>query len=225
MLPKTKEEFAKYIDHTLLRADATEVEIRKLCHEAIKYNFAAVCVNPCFIDVCKNLLTDTGINIATVIGFPLGANSSNVKFYEAGMAILGGANELDMVINISMLKSGNFSYVEKEISEIVRLADEAKALVKVIIETALLSEEEKIEACRIVSASGAHFIKTSTGFAKIGATVEDVELMRKHCSPQVQIKASGGIKTVDFALKLIEAGATRIGTSSGVELIKILNNL
>ncbi|MCX8055387.1 MAG: deoxyribose-phosphate aldolase [Ignavibacteria bacterium] len=219
MLPKTKEEFAKYIDSTILRADATEHEIVMLCQEAIKNNFAAVCVNPCNIELCKNLLQNSKINIATVVGFPLGANISNVKFYEAGMALLAGATELDMVINIAKLKDRNYSYVEKEISEIVRLSNEAKSIVKVIIETALLTETEKIEACKIVSNSGADFIKTSTGFAKTGATIEDVELMRKYCDPSVKIKASGGIKTVDFALKLIEAGAERIGTSSGVELM------
>ncbi|HOQ48702.1 MAG TPA: deoxyribose-phosphate aldolase [Candidatus Kapabacteria bacterium] len=219
MLPKTKEEFAKYIDSTILRADATENEITQLCKDAIKYGFAAVCVNPCNIELCRSLLQNSKINIATVVGFPLGANISNVKFYEAGMALLAGASELDMVINIAKLKDKNFSFVEKEISEIVRLGSEAKALVKVIIETALLTDAEKIEACKIVSNSGAHFIKTSTGFAKTGATIEDIELMRKYCDPSVKIKASGGIKTVDFALKLIEAGAERIGTSSGVELI------
>ncbi|MEJ5246021.1 MAG: deoxyribose-phosphate aldolase [Bacteroidota bacterium] len=219
MLPKTKEEFAKYIDSTILRADATEHEIDMLCQDAIKYNFAAVCVNPCNIELCKTLLQNSKINIATVVGFPLGANISNVKFYEAGMALLAGATELDMVINIAKLKDRNYNYVEKEISEIVRLSNEAKSIVKVIIETALLTETEKIEACKIVSNSGADFIKTSTGFAKTGATTEDVELMRKYCDPRVKIKASGGIKTVDFALKLIEAGAERIGTSSGVELM------
>ncbi|MCX8055912.1 MAG: deoxyribose-phosphate aldolase [Ignavibacteria bacterium] len=219
MIPQTKEEFAKYIDSTLLRADATEHEIAMLCQDAIKYNFAAVCVNPCNIEVCKKLLQNSVIKIATVIGFPLGANISNVKFYEAGMALLAGATELDMVINIAKLKDRNYSYVEKEVSEIVRLSNEAKAIVKVIVETALLTETEKIEVCKIVSNSGADFIKTSTGFAKTGATVEDVELMRKYCSPSIKIKASGGIKTVDFALKLIDAGAERIGTSSGVELI------
>lgn len=219
MLPKTKEEFARYIDSTILRADATEHEIVMLCQDAIKYNFAAVCVNPCNIELCKTLLQNSKINIATVVGFPLGANISNVKFYEAGMALLAGATELDMVINVAKLKDRNYSYVEKEISEIVRLCNEAKSIVKVIIETALLTETEKIEACKIVSNAGADFIKTSTGFAKTGATREDVELMRKYCDPRVKIKASGGIKTVDFALKLIEAGAKRIGTSSGVELM------
>lgn len=219
MLPKTKQEFAKFIDSTLLRPDATEREIAALCQDAKENGFAAVCVNPCYVEQCKNHLAGSDIAIATVIGFPLGANVSNVKFYEAGLALLAGAKELDMVLNISMFKSGNYSYVENEIFEIVRLAHEAKAIVKVIIETALLSEKEKIEACKIVSNTGAHFIKTSTGFSRAGATVDDVALLRKHCSPLVQVKASGGVKTAEFALQLIEAGATRIGTSSAVELM------
>ncbi len=215
----SKAELAKYIDHTILKPDATTEDILNLCSEAIKYGFASVCVNPCHIERCVPLLRPSGIKTATVIGFPLGATKSEVKFYEAGLALLAGADELDMVINIGWLKSGRYDELKKEVSDIALLCKDAEKTLKVIIETSLLTEQEKITACKIVSEADAGFIKTSTGFSGGGATLEDIKLMRKHCSSNVKIKASGGIKTLEFALELIEAGADRIGTSSGVSII------
>lgn len=220
MIELSKQELAKYIDHTLLKADASTSELTTLCSEAKANGFASVCVNPAFIPLCKDLLGDSEVKIATVIGFPLGATLSNVKFYEAGMAILAGAQELDMVINITELKAGNLSYVSKEIADIVELARESNSTVKVIIETSMLTEEEKISACKVVTYSGAEYIKTSTGFGGGGATIEDIRLMRQHCGPKVKIKASGGVRTKEFALELIEAGADRIGTSAGVTIVQ-----
>jgi len=214
-----KAELAKYIDHTLLKPDTTNDDIMKLCNEAQYYGFASVCVNPIHVELCRGLLYGTGIKIATVIGFPLGATLSNVKFYEAGLAILAGANELDMVINISELKAGNLSAVQKEIIDIVELANQSNAIVKVIVETSLLTEAEKLMAARVVSFANAHYIKTSTGFSNGGATIEDVKLFNANCSENVKIKASGGIKTADFAIQLINAGASRIGTSAGVQIM------
>ncbi len=214
-----KAELAKYIDHTLLKPGANNDEIKKLCHEAQFYGFASVCVNPIHVELCRGLLYNSGVKIASVIGFPLGATLPNVKFYEAGLAILAGANELDMVINISELKAGNLSALQKEITDIVELANQSNAIIKVIVETSLLTEAEKIMAARVVTFANAHYIKTSTGFADGGATVEDIKLFKANCGENVKIKASGGIKTADFAIELINAGASRIGTSAGVQIM------
>ncbi|WAM32393.1 deoxyribose-phosphate aldolase [Caldicellulosiruptor naganoensis] len=216
----TKIEIAKFIDHTLLRSNATHAEIKKLCDEAIQYSFASVCVNPYYVKVCKEYLKDTSVKVATVIGFPLGATTMKTKIFEAREAFENGADEIDMVINIGALLEGNVDYVYEEIKNIVDIARGYKSkIVKVIIETSELSDQQKIEACKIVMAAGADFVKTSTGFSKSGAKYEDILLMRKVVGDKIKIKASGGIRTYEDALKMIEAGASRIGTSSGVAIV------
>ena len=212
----------KYIDHTLLKPDATRQEIEKLCHEALQHDFAAVCINPCWVELAASICQDTDVKVCTVIGFPLGASTSWMKIEEACDAMDQGAQELDMVINIGLLKSGEYHPVEKEIREIVECAKEQDAIVKVIIETALLTDEEKVMACKLAVNAGAHYVKTSTGFAKSGATVEDIILMRKTVGSRLGVKASGGIRDYATAKAMLDAGATRIGTSSGIT-IALLN--
>lgn len=207
------------IDHTLLKPDATKEMIKKLCLEAIEYKFGAVCVNPYYVRYCKGLLIDTDVKVATVIGFALGANTKEIKAMETKDAIENGADEIDMVINIGALKSHDYSVVEEDIKSVVNAANN-KALVKVIIETCLLTDEEKKTACRLALEAGADYVKTSTGFSTGGAKVEDIKLMKSVVGDKLGIKASGGIKDLKTATELIEAGATRLGTSSG---IKILN--
>jgi deoxyribose-phosphate aldolase len=209
----------KTIDHTALKADTSKSEIKKLCDEAIEYKFKAVCVNPTFVEYCSDLLKDSGVNIATVIGFPLGANTSDTKAFETKDAIEKGANEIDMVINIGALKDADYKLVEEDIASVVAAADK-RAIVKVIIETALLSEEEKTKACELAFKVGADFVKTSTGFSTGGATVADVALMKSLVGNRLGVKASGGVRDYETAKMMIEAGATRIGTSSGVKIIK-----
>lgn len=209
---------AKMIDHTALKPDTTKEEILKLTAEAKKYGFASVCVNPRWTKLASQELKDSGVNVCVVIGFPLGATTTKVKAFEAKGAIKGGATEVDMVINIGDLKDENYIYVEQDIKAVVAVA-KGKALVKVIIETCLLTDEEKVKACEIAKKAGADFVKTSTGFSTGGATVEDVKLMRKTVGEEMGVKASGGIHTREQAIKMIEAGATRIGTSSGVSII------
>lgn len=209
---------AKYIDHTNLKPYATEEDIIKLCDEAKEYGFYAVCVNPYRVKLAKERLKGSGVKVATVIGFPLGATPTEVKVFEARKALEDGADELDMVINIGALKDKNYDYVKKDIEEVVRVAHERGAIVKVIIETCYLSEEEKVKACELAKEAGADFVKTSTGFGTGGATVEDVSLMRKVVGPEMGVKASGGIRTYEQAFAMIEAGANRIGTSSGVKI-------
>jgi deoxyribose-phosphate aldolase len=206
-----------YIDHTMLKPDAGFEDIIKLCGEAQKYKFAAVCVNPCYIDLCSHLLKGTGVKVATVIGFPLGATLTEVKVFEAKEAILRRADELDMVINIGAAKAGRWDYIQSEIEQVVTAAE--KAVVKVIVETALLTNEEKGKACEAVLAGGAHFIKTSTGFGPGGATIEDIKLFKAMVGERIGIKASGGIRTREQAEALIAAGATRLGTSNGAALL------
>ncbi len=210
---------ASYIDHTLLKPDATVQQIDKLCAEAAEYHFASVCVNPWFVPRCVKNLKDTGVKVCTVIGFPLGATTTETKVFEALQAIRSGAEEIDMVINISAMKSGSFQAVEQEIQALAAAA-EGSALLKVIIETCLLTEEEKIRACQIAKRAGADFVKTSTGFSTGGATVEDIVLMRKTVGPEMGVKASGGIRDYATARAMIEAGATRIGASAGVAIVK-----
>lgn len=188
------QELAAKIDHTLLKADAKEEDIRKLCDEAIKYGFATVCVNPCYVPMAKHLLQDTNIGITTVIGFPLGATTSTVKAAETQEAIENGANEIDMVINIGALKDKKYDYVRDDIKAVVHAANN-KAIVKVIIETCLLSNDEKVKACLLAREAGAHFVKTSTGFSEGGAIRDDIVLMRKTVEDTMGVKASGGIKT------------------------------
>ena len=210
---------ALMIDHTLLKPEATRVEINTLCSEAIEYKFKAVCVNPFHVRYCKELLKDTDVKIATVIGFPLGANTTEVKALETKDAIRNGADEIDMVINVGALKNKDFEIVKRDIEEVVKAAGENK-LVKVIIENSLLSREEKIKACELSMQAGADFVKTSTGFGSGGATAEDVKLMKSIVGNKLGVKASGGVRDIQTAKLMIENGATRLGTSSGVKIIK-----
>ena len=211
---------AKMIDHTLLKPDATEQEIAQLCFEAKKYNFASVCVNPTWVGLCAQLLRGSPVKVCTVIGFPLGATSSETKAFETETAIKQGATEIDMVINIGALKARDLETVAKDIRGVVKMAHSHGAIVKVIIETTLLTDEEKTLASLISKEAGADFVKTSTGFAGGGATIHDVELMRKAVGPQMGVKASGGVRTYEDAANMIKAGATRIGASAGVKILQ-----
>jgi len=214
---------AQTIDHTLLRPDADQAAVEKLCNEALNYHFASVCIAPYFVPVAHTNLQGTDIRICTVIGFPLGYTHREIKVAEAGLALAQGAQELDMVINISALKSGQKQVVQDEIAALVQLAHDKGAILKVIIETALLDDKEKIQLCEIVSASGADFIKTSTGFSTAGATLEDIHLMKKNCAPHLKIKASGGIRNLTWAKAMLSVGADRLGTSSGVAIMEELS--
>ncbi len=206
---------AKYIDHTVLKAVATKQDVEKLCAEAAQYGFASVCVNPCWVSLCADLLKDSGVKVCTVIGFPLGANESATKAFEASLAIKNGADEVDMVINIGALKSGLLEVVKNDILA-VREASAGKTL-KVIIETSYLTDEEKKTVCKICGECGADFVKTSTGFSDAGAKAEDVKLMAE--ASGIAVKASGGIRNKEDALKMIEAGASRLGTSAGSKIV------
>jgi len=220
----TRQEISKYIDHTLLKQTATPSQIKQLCDEAAYYKFASVCVNPFYVKLCKEYLENQNVKVATVIGFPLGANTIKTKVFEAREAYLNGADEVDMVINVGMLLSGNYDYVYEKVKNIVNFSREFdNKIVKVIIETSELDEEKKIEACKIVKDAGADFIKTSTGFSKSGAKYEDILLLRRILSDKVKIKASGGIRTYEDALLMIQAGANRIGTSNGVNIVEADN--
>ncbi|MCY9592258.1 deoxyribose-phosphate aldolase [Paenibacillus chitinolyticus] len=210
---------AGMIDHTLLRADATKAEITKLTEEAKKYEFASVCVNPTWVAYSAEQLSGSSVKVCTVIGFPLGATTSAVKAFEAKDAIANGAGEVDMVINIGALKAGDDTLVESDIKAVVDAAA-GKALVKVIIETSLLTDEEKVRASELSVKAGADFVKTSTGFSTGGATPADVALMRKTVGPDVGVKASGGVRSLEDMNAMIEAGATRIGASSGVKIME-----
>lgn len=207
------------IDHTLLKADSCKDEIRKLCNEAMEFGFAAVCVNPYNVKLCSEFLKDSKVKVATVVGFPLGANTKEVKAFETKNAIENGAREIDMVINIGALKNGEYHIVKEDIEAVVNAAGD-KALVKVIIETALLTNKEKIKACELSKEAKADYVKTSTGFSTHGAKLEDVALMKSVVKDELGVKASGGIKDKEIAIKMIKAGANRLGTSSGVEIIK-----
>ncbi|MFC0273185.1 deoxyribose-phosphate aldolase [Metabacillus herbersteinensis] len=210
---------AKMIDHTLLKADATKEQIVELCAEARENGFASVCVNPSWVKTSVEELAGSDVKVCTVIGFPLGASTSSVKAFETMDAIKNGATEVDMVISIGMLKSGNDQAVEEDIRMVVDAACR-KALVKVIIETSLLTEEEKVRACKMSLRAGADFVKTSTGFSTGGATVEDVALMRSVVAYKAGVKASGGIRDLNDLMEMAEAGANRMGTSSGVKIMK-----
>lgn len=209
----------KLIDHTALKPNTNKENILKLIAEAKTYDFASVCVNPCWVALAHQELKNTDVKVCTVIGFPLGANTTEVKVFETKDAIEKGAQEIDMVINIAMLKDKEYDYVENEIHQIVEAAKD-KAIVKVIIETCLLTDEEKIKACELSQKAGADFVKTSTGFSTGGATVHDIALMRKTVGAEMGVKASGGVHTHEEALAMVEAGATRIGASAGVKLLK-----
>ncbi|MBG9448603.1 deoxyribose-phosphate aldolase [Cytobacillus firmus] len=214
---------AKMIDHTLLKADATKDQIEKICAEAKEYNFASVCVNPTWVTLSSDLLNGTEVKVCTVIGFPLGASTPETKAFETKNAIENGATEVDMVINIGALKGGDNELVERDIRAVVDAA-KGKALTKVIIETCLLTEEEKVRACELSVKAGADFVKTSTGFSTGGATAEDIALMRKTVGPDLGVKASGGVRSAEDAQKMIEAGATRIGASSGAAIVNGLTS-
>ena len=212
---------AKYIDHTVLKTTSKEVE--KLCLEAKEYGFYSVCVNGCFVKECKELLKDSDVKIAAVVGFPLGAMTKTAKVFEAREAIANGANEIDMVINVGKLIEGDSKYVEDEIREIKEAIGEN--VLKVIIETCYLNEEQKMLACELSLNANADFVKTSTGFGTAGATFEDVILMKKMVGDNAEVKASGGVKSYETAEKYIELGATRLGTSSGIDIIKGAKNI
>ncbi len=210
-------EIASKIDHTLLKANATEVELKTLCAEAREYNFATVCVNPTNIPFCKKELSGTPVGVCTVIGFPLGANTSATKAFETKNAIELGADEVDMVINIGAMKNQNYDLIRDDIKAVVEAA--GKTPVKVIIETCLLTDEEKVKACELSKEVGAAFVKTSTGFSTGGATKEDIYLMRKTVGPEMGVKASGGVRNAEDAETMIANGATRIGASSSVKIV------
>ncbi|RLL48038.1 deoxyribose-phosphate aldolase [Oceanobacillus piezotolerans] len=211
-------QLAKYIDHTLLKPESTKNQIDKIINEAREYEFASVCVNPYWVSYCFEKLKDTPVKVCTVIGFPLGATSTASKVFETKQAIKDGAKEVDMVINIGELKSGNDNQVKADIAAVVNEA-KTSAITKVIIETALLTDEEKVRACKLAKEAGADFVKTSTGFSSGGATVEDIKLMRETVGPDLGVKASGGVRDYDAVKAMIEAGATRIGASSGVAIV------
>lgn len=208
----------KYIDHTLLKPEATEEQILTLIEQAKQYDFASVCVNPTWVPLAARELHGTDVKVCTVIGFPLGANTSAVKAFETKNAIENGANEIDMVINIGRLKAGDDDFVEADIHAVVKASGDK--LVKVIIETCLLTDDEKVRACKLAQKAGADFVKTSTAFSTGGATVADVALMRQTVGPDMGVKASGGARSLEDALAFIEAGATRIGASSGVAIME-----
>lgn len=216
-------DYAKYIDHTLLKADAQKEAILELCEEARTYSFASVCVNPTWVKTAARALEGSAVKVCTVIGFPLGASTSEVKAFETKNAIENGATEIDMVINIGALRDGNTELVKKDIEAVVQAANQ-KAIVKVIIETSLLTDVEKRTVCELVVVAGADFVKTSTGFSTGGATVEDVKLMRAVVGPEIGVKASGGVRNFEDMEKMIEAGATRIGASSGVQIMQGLES-
>ncbi|MGI4741643.1 MAG: deoxyribose-phosphate aldolase [Janthinobacterium lividum] len=211
---------AATLDHTLLRPDCTETQIVQLCQEARQHGFASACVPPCYVPLAARELSGSGVAVCTVIGFPLGYSSARVKFREAEIALAEGATELDIVLNVSLLKSGQLAAVMAELEDVADLADVHDALLKVIIETALLTEEEMETAARLCAEAGAHFVKTSTGFASRGASVADVELLRRVLPPSIRIKASGGICTRAQALALLAAGADRLGTSNSLAILQ-----
>ncbi|WP_283705833.1 deoxyribose-phosphate aldolase [Clostridium perfringens] len=212
-----KQQLAKMIDHTILKPEADKASIEKLCKEALEYNFASVCINPTNVELAAKLLKGSEVKVCTVIGFPLGANTMEVKAFETKDAIAKGADEVDMVINIGRLKDKDYEYVEKDIKAVVDAADK-KALTKVIIETCLLTEEEKVKACELAKKAGADFVKTSTGFSTGGATPEDIKLMRENVGPEMGVKASGGVRSIEDAEAVIKNGATRIGASASIAI-------
>ena len=208
----------KYIDHTVLKADTPKAKVQQIIDEAIQYDFMSVCINPTWVSFAAEKLAATDVKVCTVIGFPLGANSSTVKAFEAAEAIKNGADEVDMVINIGAAKDGDWDLVESDIQAVVDASKDVTT--KVIIETSLLTDEEKVKACQAAVRAGADFVKTSTGFSTAGATVADIALMRQTVGPDLGVKASGGVRSIADAQAMIEAGATRLGTSNGVDIMK-----
>lgn len=215
----TKEFVASIIDHTLLKPESTPDEIKKICREAMDNKFASVCINPCYVSLASKELMNSNVNVCTVIGFPLGANTTDTKVFEAQKAVKDGANEVDMVINVGMLKAKENEYVKNDIKS-VRDSVPENVKLKVIIETCLLTDDEKVTACKLAKEAGADFVKTSTGFSKWGAKAEDVKIMRKTVGDKMGVKASGGIHTFEDAVSMIESGATRLGTSASLKIIK-----
>lgn len=211
---------AAMIDHTLLKPEATQDQIAQLCYEARKYSFATVCVNPTNVRLCVQLLKGSPVGVCTVVGFPLGATPPEVKAYETQQALDDGATEVDMVINIGALKSKDYALVERDIATVARTCHAGGTLLKVIIEAALLADEEKVKACELAKAAGADYVKTSTGFGPGGATAHDVELMRRTVGPAMGVKAAGGIRTFEDAQAMIAAGATRIGASASIKILQ-----
>jgi deoxyribose-phosphate aldolase len=218
--PANTGDVAALIDHTLLKAEATRNDIERICREALQYRFASVCVNSVFVNPVSEALRNSLVKTCVVVGFPLGANLPAVKLDETRVALEQGAQEIDMVIHIGALKAGDDAAVRSEIGSLLRVVHESRAILKVIIETALLSEEEKVRACRAAREAGADFVKTSTGFSTAGATVADVALMRREVGREIGVKASGGVRTLDDLLAMVDAGATRIGTSNGVKIVQ-----
>lgn len=216
----TKSQIAASIDHTILKPDAIPADITKLCEEAKQYNFASCCVNPTFVAQAKELLQNSSVKVCTVIGFPLGANSSEIKYKETEIAIQDGAEEIDMVINIGRFIAGDIEYTRNEIKTIADICHKNNAILKVIVETCLLNSEQKAEITKIVESAGADFIKTSTGFSTAGAKVEDIKIFKANIKNNLKIKASGGIRDLAFAIELLDAGAERLGTSSGIKLVE-----
>ncbi len=212
-------DLARMIDHTLLKPESTKEQVIALCNEAKKYNFASVCINPSYVSLCAKLLRDSAVKVCTVIGFPLGATSTASKAFESEQALRDGATELDMVINVGMLKSGEYDYVENDMFAVASTARRYGALTKVILETGLLTDEEKIKACVLAKRAGMDFVKTSTGFAKGGATAGDIALMRKVVGSAMGVKASGGVRTREEALAMVASGADRIGASASVKIV------
>ncbi len=215
-----RQEIAQLIDHTLLKPEATPAQVRRVCEEARRYHFAAVCINPVYVTLAAEALEGTDVAVCTVVGFPLGATTTEAKVCEARQALLDGATELDMVIHIGALKAGQDARVQEDIAAVAEDVHVAEGKLKVIIETALLSEDEKVTACRLAKAAGADFVKTSTGFAASGAKIEDVRLMREAVGAEMGVKAAGGIHSYEEGMAMIEAGATRIGASAGVKIVE-----
>jgi deoxyribose-phosphate aldolase len=211
---------AGMIDHTLLKPDATRQDIEKLCREAAEFHFATVCINPGWVSLASRLLRGTAVGVCTVVGFPLGATTADTKHYETRRAIFDGAAEIDMVINVGALKSGDLQVVERDIAAVVQPCQEAGRVSKVIIETSLLTDDEKIAACTLAKAAGADFVKTSTGFSSGGATAQDIALMRRVVGADMGVKASGGVRDLDGLKAMVAAGATRIGASAGVKIVQ-----
>ena len=220
MIPHEPQRVAALIDHTLLKPDATQSDIETLCREAVEYGFASVCVNPAWVALCARMGQGSPARVCSVVGFPLGATVTDAKRYETERAIADGATEIDMVIHVGALKSGHREFVRSDIGAVVDACLTAGALCKVIIEAALLSDEQKVTACTLATAAGAHFVKTSTGFARGGATVADVALMRRIVGPDTGVKAAGGIRDLETLRAMVAAGATRIGTSAGVAIVR-----
>ncbi len=214
-----RDQLARLIDHTMLKPDATPVEIEQLCEEALRYRFASACVNPSYVSVVATRLDGSQVSVCTTIGFPLGATTTPVKVCEAEQALSDGATELDMVLHIGALKAGERDQVKEDIAAVASTCHDGGGLLKVILETALLTDPEKVLGCELAQAAGADFVKTSTGFASAGATIPDVRLMRRTVGPQMGVKAAGGIHSYEEALAMVDAGANRIGASAGIQII------